>query len=476
MSQMDTLPWKRIYHSCFGEQYKHTGENMSNKIRKHIGGGHRQTACRLGLAASGLFVLLSCAPDIKQDPIPQFAVMEFDPQASPPRAPEPTMLVINPKTGLVDFSTANLDIPADPADCQNQKEIPVAQCEFFQYLETLDGFPTLTPLAAPVSAALDMKTVKMPEKLLIAGSNPPGVLDETDVALSFDKRKNVLQAMPIKGWDVGSTYMAAVRGYDKGVKTKKGKRVLSSVPYFLFKKKESLTCGAAEAGEVEADCGYYQLMLQETPDDPDAAAEAVLGLEMIRQAYSDFWKPLSEMGMPKKDIAVAWAFPIHSASVAEVNPELGMVPSVTDNTLSIKVKGDVLSSSLDSGDVIVSNLHEDAMLEVSDIDYTEPNIVVTLSENLTQGDMYVVLLTDGITNGDEQPLVASPMTVLSRTRGPLFEDGHSMISSLDNASAKELEQLRSGLSAFLDSMESTESITREEIVYLYSFVYETPAD
>jgi hypothetical protein len=445
---------------------------MTNNTRQSTRGILGQPVRPLGRVVLSLFVVLGCAPDIKQDPMPQFAVMEFDPQAAPPRAPEPTMLVINPQTGLIDFSTAGVDIPENPAECQTQQMMPVAQCEFYQYLETLDGFPTLTPLAAPVNASLDMATVTLPDRLLIVNDNPPGILDASSVALSFDPAKNVLQAMPVQGWNVGSTYIVAVRGYDNGVKTEQGNEVLSSVPYFLLKKDDSLTCGAAEPGLIAADCGYYQLMLQQTPDNPSAAAEGVFGLEMMRQAYLGFWAPLAGMGMPKAEVAIVWAFPIHSASVAELNPQLGMLPFTTANSLSIRVKGSVSIGSLDAADVMVFGMTENTALGISGITYTPPDIVVTLSGSMIPGGMYVVLLTNGITNELNQPLVASPMTVLARTRGPLFANGQSMMSTLDSASAEQFEQLRFALAPFLDGLEMNPGITREQIAYLYSFVYE----
>src|SRR6185369_12280311 len=80
-----------------------------------------------------------CVPDLPPpDTVP--ASMQFDPTSVPPRVPQPINLVINPATGHIDFSVVGLDIPTDPAMCLTQTLISPAECEFDQYLESLDGF------------------------------------------------------------------------------------------------------------------------------------------------------------------------------------------------------------------------------------------------------------------------------------------------------------------------------------------------
>ena len=51
----------------------------------------------------------ACTPDVGADPTP--TAMEVDLTAAPPRAPQPTALIVNPQTGLIDFSLAGTPIP-----------------------------------------------------------------------------------------------------------------------------------------------------------------------------------------------------------------------------------------------------------------------------------------------------------------------------------------------------------------------------
>src|SRR5678815_5212387 len=57
------------------------------------------------------------------------------------RAPQPTGLIINPGTGKIDFALAGTPLPED---CSTQQVLTQAQCQFGQWLQTLNGFPTVT--------------------------------------------------------------------------------------------------------------------------------------------------------------------------------------------------------------------------------------------------------------------------------------------------------------------------------------------
>ena len=72
--------------------------------------------------------------------------MEFDPTARPPRVSEPSFVALDRMTGKIDLSVAGIDVPAD---CSTQPATARAQCEFNQYLESLDGFPTVATRAHP---------------------------------------------------------------------------------------------------------------------------------------------------------------------------------------------------------------------------------------------------------------------------------------------------------------------------------------
>ena len=107
--------------------------------------------------------------------------MEFDPNATPPRVSEPSFAVVNPTTGRIDLGLAGIDVPAD---CQAQTAMPPAQCEFNQYLESLDGFPTVAGARTPVSAALDTATATVPQNVAVVEARSQRSI--ADVMVSFE--------------------------------------------------------------------------------------------------------------------------------------------------------------------------------------------------------------------------------------------------------------------------------------------------
>src|SRR5215471_20614604 len=96
-----------------------------------------RSAALLFLALAAL--VGACTADVGSTPTP--ASMQFDLTSTPPRAPQPTALIVNPQTGHIDFSLAGTPIPAD---CSTQVALTQAQCQFDQWLQTLNGFPSLT--------------------------------------------------------------------------------------------------------------------------------------------------------------------------------------------------------------------------------------------------------------------------------------------------------------------------------------------
>ena len=130
------------------------------------------------LAALGLLASPRCAPDVSTDPVP--IAMEFDSLGDPPRTPEPNGVVINPETGHIDFSILDWWLPTYAEDCVGQPAWPVAACEFNVYLETLDGFPTVSSFRAPVTGSIDLSTAIPGETLIVDSGSAfmaPGIIE-----------------------------------------------------------------------------------------------------------------------------------------------------------------------------------------------------------------------------------------------------------------------------------------------------------
>jgi hypothetical protein len=426
-------------------------------------------------AVVGLAVL-GCTPKIGTDPVP--VSMDFDPTAMPPRAPEPTHAIINPSTMRLDFSLAGISVPAD---CASQMAMPQAQCEFYHYLQSLDGYPTTTPARAPASVPLDPTTLT-PANVVVVDATAGQVVG--DLAITFDDVGRYVVITPKKGWEVAHLYFAGVRGYANGVKAADGKEVVAPVPYYLLKQDQSLTCDANTADAIPDTCPVYKLLAQQMA--PDAARMTAFQLERLRASYAQLGTTavLGQVGgIPSDELAVFWAFPTHSAPVAELNPPTA-VPSLAGSTITVAVKGALAPATLVPtkasmpGTVTLLDLtaaagaNLAAGLPAFDVAYQPPHIVLTTAQPLVSGHQYGLFLSTGITSPDgKKALVPSPVSFLLTARGPLVDGaGKSQVSQVSNSDAQQLEAGRSALAAVFDNplIQALTGLDRTKTAYVYA--------
>jgi hypothetical protein len=257
---------------------------------------------------------------------------------------------------------------------------------------------------------------------------------------------------------------------------------------------------------VNTQCKWYDLMAQNYG--AEAAPSLLRDLETLREAYAEaaLWDILETLAdLPRQEVAILWTVPIHSAAVAELNPNTGKVPVVaSSDTLLVPVKGEVDPGSLEAfdplagagkGTVIFMNLTALAAEDMANgfpkvsvtWNATEHAIQITADAPLQNGTLYGVILTgpapgqdaprDAVTDSAGRPLVPSPVTVMLRSRGPVVDSlGRSVVSVLSDADAQVLEAGRLQLEPLLENTTfmSLTRLTRENIVYLYGFQWPTP--
>jgi len=322
-------------------------------------------------------------------------------------------------------------------------------------------------------------------------STGPGIVDATDVNVTFDATNNILNIEAKKGWNLGSTYVIAVRGYDDGVKTTDGTRIVAPSTFYLLKQEESLTCDAQTTDEIPTDCKYLELLSQQM--DEQSARENLVQLEGIRQQLSPAFDAVSLLGeMPREQVAMLWAVPIQTATVAELQPTLGMLPQVSSSQdIMIPVKGPVNPATVSrssmahpEGTVVLLNLTKLANgdnvggVPTFDATYIDgQGIGIHTESPMTDGELYCLILSRNMRNPDFESLVPSPVTVLLRSRGELIDaDGHSNVAEFSDADAAQLEAGRLQMKTLLDDpqFQALTRLQREDIVYLYAFTYPDP--
>jgi hypothetical protein len=325
----------------------------------------------------------------------------------------------------------------------------------------------------------------------------------------------VLIANP-DSWETGRTYVVAFRGYDNGVRTAAGDRVVAPVIYSLLKREESLiNCSPDPADPqdlvdpvVDRSCKFFELLAQGLdPEDPaDASAllaveASLVDLERLRQGFQQagLWEATELIAqMTKEEVAMVFAFPIHSGPVVELDPDRGRLPEVVDaDTIRLWVNGDLDPATVVAG---LGPVHTDRTLGLLNVTKLAQNDLAgglpsfdatligdTLELNtaapLVAGDRYVILLATvtpfsedrpAVRNMAGDPLVPPPPVAMLRGIYPLYDEvtGTSNVSAIDAPTAQYLEGNRVALAELLDN--PLFPLDRDQIGYIFAFDVPAP--
>jgi hypothetical protein len=414
--------------------------------------------------------------------------MQFDLTATPPRVPQPTALLVNQQTGLIDFGQTGTPLPSD---CSTLPVPQQAQCQFDNWLETLNGFPSLTPASAPASAALDKATLTLGMNVVVFDSQAGASLT-TGPATDFDPTTTSLTVTPPGPWTLGDFYWMGVRGYANGIRDAAGGEVVGSPTMALLKEETPLTCKAKDPTQIDPHCPAYEVVAQGNPMPPPAvAAMQLFQLEEIRQAYltGHGFDVMAASYLPKGEIAVLWGFPIHTNSVPLLLPGTAAVPVVpAANQIVVGVQGPVDPATVSAftvrvanGPVVVMDLTAAA---AGDLNAGFPPVAaayvpsvhaigIQSSAPFPAGHQIGLFFTNGIHSPDGAPLVASPVSVLLTLTAPLVDGaGHSTVSGVADTDAAALEAGRQALQPLFDNpiFSPLTGVTRANLVYCYAFV------
>lgn len=424
-------------------------------------------------AVSLLGTLPACMPDIDTDPLPES--LQYDPTTA--RVPEPIFLVQDPTTGKINLEATGAVVPDD---CSTLDQYQVAQCEFNQYLQSMDGYPTLTPAKAPVSVPVDPTQAAEFVKVIDVTHNEVA----ENLTFGYDEVGGYLTIDSPTGWNLGSKYVMAIQGYEAGLKGAEGEELVGSPIFHLLRETDSLTCGATKAEDVTEACKYYTVLKASAGDGTGAS---LLQLEGIRQLYTMYgaFEAIEAAGLPRGETAVAWGFSTHTNPVVELDPTKGLAPVITgESELRAKFKGvlnpdTVTAFSLAKTDGTVFLLDLTALaandmlngMPGFDVAIDGDELVLTTKKPLVAGNMYGILISNKVTDAQGKTLTPSPVTVLLRASAPLVDaDQKSTVSSITDAQAVELEAGRATLAVLLDNelFAQLTGLTRADLAFVYA--------
>jgi len=426
----------------------------------------RHSAC----AFIGLAALLGGCTELTLDPQPKLIHARFDPDER---------VIPMPTDVLRDKDAKLLALPNDTE--KERAKLTAAEAEFFDYLETLDGWSSLMSATVEFTGAIDDKTVTDGTvQVWHWGLVPQRV---TDVRLSVSKDgKKITIDPPRTGWKRGERYVAVVRGGGKGVVGREGEKVECDAAFYFLRQQTQLDTPEHE----HAFPGVNQAERQ------DNARK----LEDIRtdlaSAFDFFATPA--MAIPREEVAALWAFTVTTRTELAmdqpsqrmplpidlmIDPTTGKIDAPAapwDSEVEAEAKGRLsefdgfgLSSSQlfeFTGPMNPNNISE-STVKVYDISGGTPTLIPATVElladkqhlqitpkqgRLAEKTRYALVVTDAVRDADGLAPTVMPIGHFLKAKAPILVDGESQIPAIDNADATKVETSRAELTAALDKL------------------------
>jgi hypothetical protein len=413
-------------------------------------------------------LLFASCTTLELDPAPKIIHARFDPDAS---------VIPMPTDVLRDAAAGRLNLPNDTE--KEKAKLNPTEAEFYNYLETLDGWSSLMSATVEFTGAIDPKSITDGTVQIWHWGPVPQRVTDARMALSADGKKLTIDP-PRTGWLRGDRYVALVRGGEQGLKGLAGEK-------------------------VECDAAFYFLRQLEALDTPDhehafpgddhnervSNAERLEGIREDLVGAFDFFQ--SDMQVPRNDVAALWAFTVTKRTELAmdqpsqriplpidlmIDPTSGRVdlPAAPwDSPVEAEAKGRL--SELDGASLSGSQLFE-FTAELDPASITEDTVkvyqlgatptlvpatvelladkmhlvVTPKSGRLAEKTAYTLVVTNGVKDAAGQTPAIMPIGHFLRSQTPVLVNGKSQIHAVDDRDAVKLENSRTELATALDSL------------------------
>lgn len=270
---------------------------------------------------------VACAPEIPNTPPGEFVVARFDPSAAIPVVPTPNDLVTNPSTGLL-----SVPVPA---------EASAPDRWFYDWLNTLNGFPAAATASVTFTHALDPATVTATTVRVIDLDASNATVDVTRVYSDTTSQAAPGQLVitpPTGGWAPGHRYAIAIVGGVNGVRGKTGLACVGSATWaFLRNERELIDCPNDDLSSSACRLVTEAIPSAVTEDPGRRLADQLATakrLEPLRRKYKPAVDFFAANGVARSDLALLWTFRIDDSASFVFDPTASKIP--TPNNLIIK--------------------------------------------------------------------------------------------------------------------------------------------
>lgn len=277
--------------------------------------------------AALVVLAVACAPEIPNTPPGEFVVARFDPSAAPPVVPTPNDLVTNTTTGLL-----VVPVPA---------EASAADKWFYDWLNTLNGFPAAVGASVTFTHALDPATVTASTVRAIDLDASNATVDVTRTytdSTSTVAPGQLAIAPPTGGWLPGHRYALAIVGGLNGVRSKTGLTCVGSATWsFIRNAGELIDCPNDDLASTSCRLTTEIIPSTITEDQGRRVTDQLATakrLETLRRKYKPAIDAFVAAGVQRADLALLWTFRIDDSASFVFDPTASKVPS--PNNLAIK--------------------------------------------------------------------------------------------------------------------------------------------
>lgn len=425
--------------------------------------------------ALGLTGLVSCG--LPLDPPAAVINARFDPSAG--EIPMPNDLLRNEEEG-------HLELPID-------EDLNATEREFREWFNTKDGWSTTLPARVTFSAPVDARSISEESVQIWRWGESPvrvegleRVLDEDGTAISIDP--------PEEGWDRGRRYVVIVRGGQGGLRGEARERVECDAAFYFLRMTERLD-------QIQHQRAFPGATRAER-------MENAAKLEEIRQELSPFFDFFETRGIARQEIAALWSFTAtESTEVAMdrasqrmpipfdllIDPNTGRIdlpPHHNDNDVVLEAKRRLreydgwgvsaslmfeTSSEVDLATVTPSNIElwelgtSPRRLEVEVRPFSDRRHIGIFPRELPlqESTRHAVIVREGLRDEAGRPVEPMPIGHFMRMREPIAVRGVSQLSSLDDATATRVENVRREIEPLLDFL------GRDGVVTAWPFTTQT---
>src|SRR5262245_32262695 len=404
---------------------------------------------------------------LELDPAPRIIHARFDPDAS---------VIPMPTDVLRDAAAGRLNLPNDTE--KERAKLNPTEAEFYDYLETLDGWSSLMSATVEFTGAIDPTSITDGTVQVWHWGPVPQRVTDVRMALSADGKKLTLDP-PRTGWLRGDRYVALVRGGDQGLKGLANEKVECDAAFYFLRQIEALDTAEHE----HAFPG----------EDHDERVSNATRLEGIREDLLGAFDFFSDQQLPRADVAALWAFTVTKRTELAMDQPSQRIPLPIDLMIepttgrldlpaapwdsAVEKEAKRRLAELDGASLSGRQLFEftapmnattitEANLKLYQLGASATQIPATIelladkqhvvvtpkSGRLAELTSYALVVSKDVQDAAGQPPAIMPIGHFLRSHTPVLVDGKSQIHAIDDHDAIKLENSRKELVAALDAL------------------------